>query len=96
MRTLEDVMAYLRESRSRFWECYGVRRIGVFGSVARGEATENSDLDVLVDMVDPSFDHYMDLKFEIEDALGMEVDLVLAETAKERIRPALEREVAYA
>jgi predicted nucleotidyltransferase len=96
MKTRDEILAYLRESRERFAQRYGVRRIGLFGSAARGEATEGSDLDVLVEMSEPTFDHYMDLKFELEDALGASVDLVLSDTVKERLRPIIEQEVVYA
>jgi len=96
MKSREEILAYLRASRERFAQLYGVRRIGIFGSAARGEAGEQSDVDVLVEMAEPTFDRYMDLKFEIESALGLEVDLVLAETVKERLKPVIEREVAYA
>jgi hypothetical protein len=53
-------------------------------------------VDVLVELQNPTFDHYMDLKFELEDNLGMPVDLVLADSLKERLRPLIEREVTYA
>ena len=96
MKTKDEILAYLSLSRERFARSYGVRRIGIFGSAARGEAGEQSDLDVLVEMSEPTFDRYMDLKFEIESALGAPVDLVLAENVKERLRPIIEREVAYA
>jgi len=92
----DDILAYIRASRDRFSRLYTVRRIGIFGSAARGEATAGSDVDVLVEMSEPTFDRYMDLKFEIEDALGMQVDLVIADTLKERLRPIVEREVVYA
>ncbi|MFB3881840.1 MAG: nucleotidyltransferase family protein [Armatimonadota bacterium] len=96
MKTPDEILAYLRQSRERFSRVYGVRRIGIFGSVARGEGDETSDLDVLVEMDDPTFDRYMDLKFELEDAFGGPVDLVLSEAVKERLRPVIEREVVYA
>jgi len=96
MRTAHDILAYLRESRDRFAQRYTVRRIGIFGSVVRGEAGEDSDLDVLVEMSEPTFDRYMDLKFELEEALGASVDLVLSDTVKERLRPIIEQEVVYA
>ena len=96
MKTMAEIMTYLSASRDRFARLYNVRRIGIFGSVVRNEAIEGSDLDVLVEMSDPTFDRYMDLKFELESALGMPVDLVLAETVKERLRPIIEQEVAYA
>jgi predicted nucleotidyltransferase len=96
MKSREEILAYLRASRERFAQLYSVRRIGIFGSAARGEAGEQSDVDVLIEMAEPTFDRYMDLKFEIESALGVEVDLVLAETVKERLKSVIEREVAYA
>ena len=96
MRTADDILAYLRQSRERFAQRYTVRRIGIFGSVVRGEAAEGGDLDVLVEMAEPTFDRYMDLKFELEEALGASVDLVLSDTIKARLRPIIEREVVYA
>ena len=96
MKTTSDIMSYMSQSRERFTQLYGVQRIGVFGSVVRGTAVEDSDLDVLVEMSNPTLDHYMDLKFEIEEALGMPVDLVIADTLKERLRPIIEQEVVYA
>ena len=96
MKTASDILAYLRESRERFANRYSVQRIGIFGSVARGEVEEDSDLDVLVEMAEPTFDRYMDLKFELEEAFGASVDLVLSDTMKERLRPIIEQEVVYA
>ena len=96
MKTPSEILAYLRQSSERFSQLYGVRRIGIFGSVARGEGKEDSDLDVLVEMSEPTFDRYMDLKFELEDAFGASVDLVLSDTMKERLRPIIEQEVVYA
>jgi uncharacterized protein len=93
--TREEVLGYLQASRERFRREYGVSRLGVFGSTGRGEAAETSDLDVIVEMDNPTFDRYMDLKFELEDHFGVEVDLVLAGTVKDRLRPVIERETVY-
>jgi predicted nucleotidyltransferase len=91
-----DVIAFLRDSKERFATRYGVRRIGLFGSVARDRASQASDLDVVVEMESPTFDRYMDLKFELEDRFGVQVDLVLSDTVKDRLRPVIERETVYA
>ena len=48
----------------------------VFGSYARGEATETSDIDLLVKFSKPKGFNWLDAAFEIEDALGKKVDLV--------------------
>jgi predicted nucleotidyltransferase len=46
-------------------------------------------------MDQPTFDHYMDLKFFLEEHLHRSVDLVLEDTVKPRLKPILSREVAY-
>ena len=77
------------EVRARF----GVRDLAVFGSVARGDASEVSDLDLLVDFVDrATFDSYMGLKLFIEDSLCVKVDLVTRTSVKPRLRARIEAE----
>jgi hypothetical protein len=86
----------LETAKPRFAQEYGVSRIGVFGSAARGEQSSHSDIDIIVHMESPSFDRYMDLKFELEDQFGVSVDLVIADSLKPRLRPEVERETVYA
>ena len=92
----QGVVATLAALRPDLERRFGVKRIGVFGSVAREEATPTSDVDIIVELEAPTFDHYMDLKFHLEDVLERPVDLVLADTIKPRIRPVIEREAVYA
>lgn len=73
----------------------GVRRLGLFGSAARGEATPTSDLDFLVEFERKSFDGYMDLKFFLEDLFGRAVDLVIKETIKPALRGPILKDVVY-
>lgn len=75
---------------------YGVKRIGLFGSCVRGEARRESDVDVLVEFKQPTFDNYMELKFFLEGLFGRKVDLVLADSLKDQIKPDVMREVVYA
>lgn len=72
---------------------FGVRRIALFGSTARDEAREDSDLDVLVefDRV-PTLDEFVGLKLFLEDHIGRKVDLVTPDAIKPRMRPAVEHE----
>lgn len=74
----------------------GVRWLGVFGSVARDEAGPDSDVDVLVDLDEITFDRFMDLKLRLEDVLGRRVDLVLRESLRPRIRDRILGEVVRA
>lgn len=72
---------------------FGVSRIALFGSTARDEARDDSDLDLLVDFeVGPTFDSFLGLKFFLEDHLGRRVDLVTSDALKPRMRPVVERE----
>ena len=55
-----------------------------------------SDIDILVELSEPTFDHYMDLKFYLEDLLAAPVDLVLADCVKPRLQPIIAQEAVYA
>ncbi len=71
----EAALKVLREHKRGFEERYGVTRIGIFGSVARDEATDDSDVDVVVEMAPDLFGR-VSLKEELETILGAKVDLV--------------------
>lgn len=91
----EQIMDFLKVHKQEIMGRFAVRRIGLFGSHLHDAATEQSDVDILVELSIPTFDHYMDLKFFLEDHLGRPVDLVLADSLKPRIKPIITREVAY-
>lgn len=74
----------------------GVRSIGLFGSAARGESAPTSDLDFLVELDHKTFDAYMDVKEFLEKIFGCDVDLVLADNLKPRLRDTILRETVYA
>lgn len=74
----------------------GVRRLGLFGSVARGDATPPHDLDFLVEFETKTFDAYMDLKAFLEQLFGRPVDLVLADALKPALRDSILAETVYA
>ncbi len=68
-------------------------RLGLFGSVVRGEEKEDSDVDILVEIEkDISLLHFIHLKLPIEDSLGRKVDLVEYKTMKPRLREKILRE----
>jgi hypothetical protein len=94
-RTREAVLKQLEDNRDKI-RGFGVKRLGLFGSVARGEATERSDLDFLVELEKKSFDVYMDLKDFLEEMFGCKVDLVMKEALKPRLREPILKETVYA
>jgi predicted nucleotidyltransferase len=71
-----SALEMLRRIKPRLQACYPLSRLALFGSTARGEAGEHSDIDVLVE-VDPSIGlRFVDLASEIEAALGQPADVV--------------------
>jgi predicted nucleotidyltransferase len=96
MTSQEDILSTLNQHATELRNSFSVNRIGLFGSFASGHANEKSDVDILVDLDRPSFDHYMDLKFYLERLFGRSVDLVLSDTLKPRLRPIIQQEVIYA
>jgi predicted nucleotidyltransferase len=64
--------------------------------VARNEAHPGSDVDILVELQPPlTFDRYMDVKFYLEDHLGIPVDLITQQSLRPELRPLVEQEAIY-
>ncbi len=93
MEQSEQILRVIRPHIPFITERFGIRSIGLFGSWARGEASDASDVDLLVDFDRPSFDAYMDLKFYLEDLLQRRVDLVLRRALKPLLRDRILGEV---
>ena len=91
----EEVLNTLERNREAIRR-YGVRRLGLFGSCGRGEASKTSDLDFVVEFESKSFDAYMDLKVFLEGLFGCQVDLVLSDAIKPRLRERILKETIHA
>ncbi len=91
----DQILAVLRQHRGELRRL-GVRRLGLFGSAARDEATDSSDLDFLVELDPKSFDTYMDVREYLERLFARRIDLVLADALKPRLRPRILQETVYA
>lgn len=71
----------------------GVLSLAVFGSVARGEATSESDVDFLVEFAGgATLSRYMGLKLLLEDVLARKVDLVTRRSLRSRLQPSVEKD----
>ena len=91
-----EILEILRSHRDELRKQFGVKSLAVFGSVVRGEAGPDSDVDILVEFEGrATFDRYMGLKFFLENLLGRRVDLVTRKALKPRLRPYVEREAIY-
>ena len=92
MASLDRILSRLRENEAQL-RALGAVQLGIFGSYSRGEAREDSDLDVLVELDERTFDRYMDLRFYLEDLLGMTVDLVPADRVRPELRDQIQSEL---
>ena len=76
MMTRDEVLAILRQFKQKYGQYYGIVRIGVFGSVARNEASANSDVDIVFQTDAPNLFRTASMKAELENLLAREVDIV--------------------
>ena len=95
MPTREEILATINAHADELRRL-GAKSLALFGSVARGEGTESSDIDLLVELQPKTFDAYMDVKLFLERALGRKVDPVLADAVKPRLRPMILAEAVRA
>jgi len=72
----EDVLRILGSHRGELADRYGVTRLGIFGSVARNEACDDSDVDIVVETQVPDLLMMVNLKEDLEQLLQRKVDLV--------------------
>ena len=92
----DQVLAALRRHRQDIEQRFAIKHLSVFGSAARDELRDDSDIDVLVEFKGKAtFDGYMDLKFYLETLLDRKVDLVTQDAVKPRMRPMIEQEAIH-
>jgi predicted nucleotidyltransferase len=72
----EKILLSLKEITPLLSKKYGVTRIGIFGSVARDEASEESDVDIVYEMSRPNLFTVVHLKEELEKILHFPIDLI--------------------
>ncbi len=89
----DEIRRILRRHADELRSRYRVGFLALFGSSARREATETSDVDLLVEFdTEPTFDLFMDLKFRLEELLGRPVDLVTRAGLRDGLKERVERE----
>lgn len=83
----QEVLATLQAQRAALHERFGVARLTLFGSVARDEAVQESDVDLLVEFDKPvGFFSFLELQNHLETLLGCAVDLGTPQSLKPRLR----------
>lgn len=96
MKTVKEIQSVLAHHKPDLRRRYGVREIAIFGSIARGEATSTSDVDLLVEFERPIGLDFVALADYLEQILGTPVDLATRNSLKPSLRSIIERELVYA
>ena len=97
MKTLrENIISTIRQQSGQIAKDYHVRKIGVFGSVARDEQNQKSDVDILVEFSKPvGFFKFIDLEDYLSKVLKRKVDLVTNKSLKQAIKDQILKELIY-
>lgn len=90
-----NVLDALKKHEIEIKEKFGVSKIGLFGSSAKGLQEETSDVDILVEFEESSFDRFMELSFFLEELLGKNVDLVTTNGISPYIETSVKKEVIW-
>jgi predicted nucleotidyltransferase len=92
----ETLLKLLAEHKPVLAERFGVRSLALFGSMARGTARADSDVDVLVAFDGPATSkRFFGVQFYLEDMLHRPVDLVTETALRARLRPFVERDAIH-
>jgi len=90
---VDRTLQLLAEHKGYLAKRFGVIELAVFGSTARGNPRNGSDIDVLVSFDGPATsERYFGVQFYLEDLLGRPVDLVTEKGLRPELRPYIERE----
>ncbi|MBU6186098.1 MAG: nucleotidyltransferase family protein [Cyanobacteria bacterium REEB444] len=96
MKTQAEVLQVLTQQKPLLLETYQLTRLGIFGSYARGEQTDESDIDVLVDYEKaPTLWRLIELRDYLSELFAIKVDVVTRNGLKARIRERVLTEVIY-
>lgn len=89
----DQALSLLAEHKPILARRFGVKRLALFGSFARGTAREDSDIDLLVDFGGPATpEAYFGVQFYLEDLLQRPIDLVTERALRPQLRPYVERD----
>jgi len=94
--TKEEILRKIRINREEIKK-FGVKRIWLFGSWARNEQKEDSDIDLIVEFEKnkKNFENFISLNFFLEKLFGRKVDLLTLESISPYIKPYIDKEVIY-
>jgi len=86
----ENILSYLVEYKELYKNKYHIKRIGLFGSVARDDFTDKSDIDIVVELEKQDFFELIGIKQDIENKFHKAVDIV---SYREKMNPFLKQRI---
>lgn len=96
MLILQDCVDKLIEFKRTFGAKFGILRLGIFGSVARGENTADSDIDIVVEIKQPTLLLMYELKTALQSLFGCDVDLIrFRDTLRPLFKSNIQKDVIY-
>ena len=99
MLTRDEVLQYLTDNKTGFREQFGIRKIGLFGSYARGEQTDQSDIDILIEMAADTEDIFgkrLELHELLVKRFNKNVDICHAQAIRPVFRTLILKDALYA
>ena len=95
MKSLAEIQTTLESQKQMLYEKYPIKSLAIFGSYARKEQNEQSDLDLLVEFKDKIGIRFIDLADEIERIIGIKVDLVSQNGVKDKYLQVIQKDLIY-
>jgi len=95
MKTFEEIRVILASHKKEYVKKYGVKNLGIFGSFSRGDETERSDVDILVEFSEPIGLEFVVFAEELERLLDLNVDLVSKGAIKPRMLEQVKKDLVY-
>ncbi|MBI5730902.1 MAG: nucleotidyltransferase family protein [Ignavibacteriales bacterium] len=95
MKKLSEIKSLLELNKQKIKGKYHIKQIGIFGSVARDEATEFSDVDILVEFEKPIGLDFVLLGDELEEILEVKVDIVTPNALKPKMYDYIKQDLVY-
>ena len=86
----EEIVKILSKYKNEYAKKYGIEKIGIFGSVARDDIRENSDVDIVVNISEADLFLLVGIKNELEEKLQKSVDII---TYRENMNPFLKKRI---
>ena len=93
-----EIINYLQEQQPYFYNTFGIKFIGLFGSFSRGDETDESDIDILYDIEKDkklSMFKYLKIASQLENFFHKKIDLVRVDTLKPTVKKYVEKDLIY-